>query len=203
MDAFAEKVRIGRRVYQPKYTFVIAQEKVWLKIKNFIFKKVWFQFSIKILHANKCLTSTFKMSKPEIYWYNLISKYIYIVHSRYLSVYLGYFVTSIFCTRMPQFLHVQAAVNATGNLLQEAQREVQWTDLKTPKISDPVATWPDESKLMMFRSRSDWRCENHVLLGQLDSGGSQIEANFGWIEIDQISQLHLVQVLFSLAKEAK
>ena len=104
---------------------------------------------------------------------------------------------------MPQFLHVQAAVNATGNLLQEAQREVQWADLKTPKISDPVATWPDESKLMMFRSRSDWRCENHVLLGQLDSGGSQIEANFGWIEIDQISQLHLVQVLFSLAKEAK
>ena len=77
MDAFAEKVRIGRRVYQPKYTFVIAQEKVWLKIENFIFKKVWFQFSIKTLHAKKCLTSTFKMSKPEIYWYNLISKYIY------------------------------------------------------------------------------------------------------------------------------
>lgn len=104
---------------------------------------------------------------------------------------------------MSQFLHVQAAINATGNLLQEAQREVQWIDLKTPKISDPVATWPDTSKLMIFRSKSAWRCENHILLGQLDIGGSQIEANFRWIEIDQISQLHLVQVPFSFAKEAK
>ena len=82
----------------------LLRKKYGSRLKTLYSKKCGFNFQSKYsmqknawLQPSKCPSQRY----IDTIWYLSI----YIVHSRYLSVYLGYFVTSIFCTKMPQFLH--------------------------------------------------------------------------------------------------